>query len=139
MVDMTPCENQEFVFANNFDGIFEQSVNFVIFLGFYRNYLTVDVDEVFLPQSIYIALALYKLFVKFELKLLKKSIVLTLSLRSVSVFVLLDLNTTEANPIKYPKAKKKHCSVFSAEWHIDESFGETPHDREAASYEHVLF
>ena len=31
MVNMTPCENQEFVFANNFDEIFEQSVNFVIF------------------------------------------------------------------------------------------------------------
>ena len=30
MVDMTTCENQEFVVANNFDGIFEQSVNFVI-------------------------------------------------------------------------------------------------------------
>ena len=28
MVDMTQCENQEFVFANNFDGIFEQSVLF---------------------------------------------------------------------------------------------------------------
>ena len=65
-----------------------------------------EVDEVFLPQLIYIALALYKLFVKFELKLLKKSIVLPLSLRSVAVFVLLGFNTTEANPIKYPKAKK---------------------------------
>ena len=54
MVDITPCENQEFVVANNFDGIFEQSV-------------TVDVDEVFLPQSIYVVLALYKLFIKFEL------------------------------------------------------------------------
>ena len=31
MVDMTPSEKQEFVFANNFDGIFEQRVNFVIF------------------------------------------------------------------------------------------------------------
>jgi len=69
--------------------------------------LTVDVDEVFLPQSIYDVLALYKLFVKFELKLLKKSIVLPLSLRSVAVFVLLGLNTTEAKPIKYLKAKKK--------------------------------
>ena len=55
------------------------------FLGFYRNYLTVDVDEVFLPQLIYLVLALYKLFVKSELKLLKKSIVLPLSLRSVAV------------------------------------------------------
>ena len=45
--DMTPCENQEFVFANSFDGMLEKSLNFVIFLGFYRNYLTVDVDEVF--------------------------------------------------------------------------------------------
>ena len=31
MVDRTPCENQEFVFANNFDGMLEQSLNFVIF------------------------------------------------------------------------------------------------------------
>ena len=31
MVDMTLCGNQEFVFANNFDEIFQQSVNFVIF------------------------------------------------------------------------------------------------------------
>ena len=31
MVDITRCENQEFVVANNFDGIFEQSVNFSIF------------------------------------------------------------------------------------------------------------
>ena len=84
-----------------------------------------DVDEIFLPQSIYIALALYKLFVKFELKLLKKSIVLPLSLMSVAVFVLLGLNTTEANPFKYLKVKKKHCLVFSAEWHITESFGGT--------------
>ena len=29
--DMTPCENQEFVFANNFDGMLEKSLNFVIF------------------------------------------------------------------------------------------------------------
>ena len=86
-----------------------------------------DVDEVFLPHSIYIALALYKLFVKFELKLLKKSIVLPLSLRSVAVFVLLGLNTTVANPIKYLKAKKKHSLVFSAEWPINESFGATTH------------
>ena len=86
-----------------------------------------DVDEVLLPQSIYNVLALYKLFVKFELKLLKKSIALSLSLRSVAVFVLLGLTTTEANPIKYPKEKKKHCLVFSAEWHINESFGATPH------------
>ena len=28
---MTPCENQGFVFSNNFDQIFEQSVEFVIF------------------------------------------------------------------------------------------------------------
>ena len=28
---MTPCENQGFVFSNNFDKIFEQSVEFVIF------------------------------------------------------------------------------------------------------------
>ena len=49
--------------------------------------------------AIYIFFALYKLFVKFELKLLMKSIVLPLSLRSVAVFVLLGLNTTEANPI----------------------------------------
>ena len=69
--------------------------------------MTVDVDEVFLPQSIYIVLAFYKLFVKFELKLLKKSIVLPLSLRSVAVFVLLGLNTTEANPIKYPQSEEK--------------------------------
>ena len=89
--------------------------------------MTVDVDEVFLPQPIYIVLAFYKLFVKFELKLLKKSIVLPLSLRSVAVFVLLGLNTTEANPIKYPKAKKKHCLIFSAEWQIIESFEGTPH------------
>ena len=84
--------------------------------------MTVDVDEVFLSQSIYNVLSLYKLFVKFELKLLKKSIVLPLSLRSVSVFVLLGLTTTKANPIKYPKAKKKDCLVFSAEWHITEAF-----------------
>ena len=77
--------------------------------------MTVNVDEVFLPQSIYNVLALYKLFVKFELKLLKKSIVLSLSLRSVAVFVLLGLNTTEAKPIKYLKAKKKHCLIFLAE------------------------
>ena len=77
--------------------------------------MTVGVDEVFLPQSTYIVLALYKLFVKFELKLLKKSIVLPFSLRSVAVFVVLGLHTTEANPIKYLKAKKKHCLVFSAE------------------------
>jgi len=89
--------------------------------------LTVDVDEVFLPQSIYDVLALYKLFVKFELKLLKKSIVLPLSLRSVAVFVLLGLNTTEAKPIKYLKAKKKHGLIFSAEWQINESFEGTPH------------
>ena len=86
-----------------------------------------DVDEVFLPRLIYIALALYKLFFKFELKLLKKSIVLPLPLRSVVVFALLGFNTTEANPIKYPKAKKKHCLVFSVDWHINESFGATPH------------
>ena len=55
--------------------------------------MAVDVDEVFLPQSTYIVLALYKLFVKFELKLLKKSAVLSLPLRSVAVFVLLGLNT----------------------------------------------
>ena len=86
--------------------------------------MTVDVDEL---QSIYIVLALYKLFVKFELKLFKKSMVLPLSLRSVAVFVLLGLNTTEAIPIKYLKAKKKHCLVFSAKCHINESFGGTPH------------
>ena len=34
---------------------------------------------------------------------------------------------TEANPIKYPKAKKKHCLVFSAELHINKSFERTPH------------
>ena len=28
---MTPCENQGFVFSNNFDQIFEQSEEFVIF------------------------------------------------------------------------------------------------------------
>ena len=89
--------------------------------------MTVNVDDVFLPQSIYIVLALYKLFVKFELKLLKKSIVLPLSLRSVAVFVLLGLNTTEAKQIKYLKAKKKHCLIFSAEWQINESFEGTPH------------
>ena len=63
MVDMTPCENQEFVVANIFDGLFKESLNFVSFLGFYRNYLTVDVDEVFLPQSIYNVRAFYKRFV----------------------------------------------------------------------------
>ena len=84
--------------------------------------MTVDVDDVFLPQSIYVALAFYKLFVTFELK----SMVLPLSLRSVAVFVLLGLNTTEAKPIKYLKVKKKHCLAFSAEWHINESFGGTP-------------
>ena len=90
--------------------------------------MTVDVDEVFLPQPIYIVLALYKLFVKFELKLLKKSMVLPLSLGSVAVFVLLGLNTTEAKPIKYPRKKKTlvFSAVFSAEWHINESFGGTP-------------
>ena len=31
MVDMTPCENQGFVFANNFDGIFKEGLNFVVF------------------------------------------------------------------------------------------------------------
>ena len=76
--------------------------------------------------AIYIFLALYKLFVKFELKLLKKRIVLPFSLSSVAVFVLLGLNTTEANPIKYLKAKTKHCLVFLAEWHINESFGRAP-------------
>ena len=86
-----------------------------------------DGDEVFLLQSIYIALALYKVFVKFQLQLLKKSIVLPLYLRSVALFVLLGLNTTEVNPIKYPKVKKKHCLVFSAEWRINEAFGPTPH------------
>ena len=30
MAAMTPCGNQGFVFANNFDRIFEQSVKFVI-------------------------------------------------------------------------------------------------------------
>ena len=93
---------------------------------FYKNYLTVDVDDVFLSQSIYVVLAFYKLFVTFELKFLNKSMVLALSLRSVAVFVLLGLNTTEAKPIKYPKAKKKHCLVFSAELHINESLGGTP-------------
>ena len=88
--------------------------------------MTVVVDDVFLPQSIYVVLAFYKLFVKFKLKLLKKSMVLPLSLRSVAVFVLLGLNTTEAKPIKYLKVKKKHCLVFSAEWHINESFSGTP-------------
>ena len=88
--------------------------------------MTVDVDDVFLPQSIYVVLAFYKLFVTFELKLLNKSMVLPLSLRSVAVFVLLGLNTTEAKPIKYLKVKKKHCLAFSAEWHINESFGGTP-------------
>ena len=52
--------------------------------------------------------------------------VLPLSLSSVAVFVLLGLNATEANPIRYLKVKKKHCLVFSAEWHINESFGGTP-------------
>ena len=33
MVDMTPCGNQEFVFANSFDGIFEQSVLFQSITG----------------------------------------------------------------------------------------------------------
>ena len=87
--------------------------------------MTVDVEDVFLPQSVYVVLAFYKL-VKFELKLLKKSMVLPLSIRSVAVFVLLGLNTTEAKPIKYIKVKKKHCLVFPAEWHINESFGGTP-------------
>ena len=68
--------------------------------------MTVDVDDVFLSQSIYNVLALYKLFFKFELKLLKKSIVLPLSLRSVAVFVLLGLNTTEAKPINTPTRRK---------------------------------
>ena len=31
MVDMTPCENQGFVFENDFDGIFKESLNFVVF------------------------------------------------------------------------------------------------------------
>ena len=52
--------------------------------------------------------------------------VLPLSIRPVAVFVLLGLNTTEAKPIKYLTVKKKHCLVFSAEWHITESFGGTP-------------
>ena len=63
--------------------------------------MTDCVDEVFLPQSIYILLALYKFFVKFELKLLKKSMVLPTSLRPVSLFVLLGLNTSEAKPIAH--------------------------------------
>ena len=46
---------------------------------------------------------------------------------AVAVFVLLGLNPTEANPIKYLKAKKQYCLVFLAEWHISESFGGTPH------------
>ena len=62
------------------------------------------------PQSIFIVLALYKLFVKFELKLLKKSVVLPLSLRSVAVFVLIGLNTTEANPIKISQGEEKKQS-----------------------------
>ena len=52
--------------------------------------------------------------------------VLPLSLRSVAVFVLLGLNTTEAKQIKYLKVKKKHCLVFTEERQIDESFGGTP-------------
>ena len=52
--------------------------------------------------------------------------VLPLSLRSVAVFVLCGLNTTEAKPIRYLKVKKEHCLVFSAEWHINESFEGTP-------------
>ena len=44
----------------------------------------------------------------------------------VAVFVLFGLNIIEANPIKYLKAKKKHCLVVSAEWYINESFGGTP-------------
>ena len=96
------------------------------------NYLTVDVDEVFLPHSIYIVLALYKLLVKFELKLLRKSMVLPLSLRSVTVFVLIALNTTEANPIKLSQGEEKK-TVFSCGISVS-LLGEFRFDdREAAS------